>query len=159
MPCLRGQSSDYLSCVGYGILGAKKKSRFFTAAEATREILKFEDGIRSLSVIRKRIVDQESKCDAEEVTSYGLEGKEAENAKKRMDDHRARVRSYEQDFERQVRLLESLGCVLKGLDPGAVDLASKKDGEDIVLCWREGEKEVGYWHPPDAACNERRLLT
>ena len=38
----------------------------------------------------------------------------------------------------------------------AGDFPSERLGEEIVLCWRFGEKKVGFWHPVDGGFASRR---
>lgn len=46
----------------------------------------------------------------------------------------------------QLRTVEDLGALVKDIDMGLVDFLARKDGKDILLCWRYGEKEIAYWH-------------
>jgi hypothetical protein len=48
-----------------------------------------------------------------------------------------------------VERLEEIGVVLKDLDTGLVDFPAVRRGEDVLLCWRVGEAEVGFWHGLD----------
>src|ERR687887_96822 len=47
---------------------------------------------------------------------------------------------------RCVESIHELGGIVKDLDDGLVDFLAKRDGEDVLLCWRLGEHEVGHWH-------------
>ncbi len=139
-------------------MGARENKRFFTAEEAVLEIPYIESELLGLKVVRKYIVEEEDMCDAEEVTSYGLEGDEAEVAKKKIDGHLVRIKLFEREFENKVRMFESSGLTLKGLDPGLVDFTAMREGEECVLCWREGEQEVGHWHLAKDSCEKRQPL-
>jgi hypothetical protein len=55
--------------------------------------------------------------------------------------------------------LETVGCTFKGLDDGIVDFLSKKDGSDILLCWKLGELEITHWHELDSGFAGRQPLT
>ena len=54
--------------------------------------------------------------------------------------------------------LQSMEVVLRDLDRGLVDFPSIRDGDEIFLCWEEGEDEIGYWHDLDAGYGGRRPL-
>jgi hypothetical protein len=45
-----------------------------------------------------------------------------------------------------VEELHALGVQVKDLDEGLVDFPAVREGEEVLLCWRVGEAEVGYWH-------------
>lgn len=42
--------------------------------------------------------------------------------------------------------LQELGVLVKDLDLGLVDFPSLREEEVVLLCWRVGEEEIGYWH-------------
>jgi hypothetical protein len=53
---------------------------------------------------------------------------------------------------RQARLSELLawfpeqGLDVKGFAPLLLDFPAVLDGEDVLLCWLEGERELGWYH-------------
>lgn len=57
-----------------------------------------------------------------------------------------------------VRKLNALGVEIKDLDEGLIDFPARRDGEDILLCWRVGEPEVAYWHGPDEGFAGRKRI-
>ena len=48
--------------------------------------------------------------------------------------------------------------VLRDLERGLVDFPAMRDGQEIYLCWEEGEEEIGYWHDLDAGYGGRQPL-
>ena len=54
--------------------------------------------------------------------------------------------------------LQAMEVVLRDLDRGLVDFPSLRDGEEIYLCWEEGEDEISWWHEPDAGFAGRQPL-
>jgi hypothetical protein len=48
--------------------------------------------------------------------------------------------------------------VLRDLGRGLIDFPSMRGGEEIYLCWQEGEPEIGFWHTPEAGFAGRRPL-
>jgi hypothetical protein len=48
--------------------------------------------------------------------------------------------------------------VLRDLDRGLVDFPAMRDGDEVYLCWQEGEEEIGYWHEPEAGFEGRQPL-
>ena len=54
--------------------------------------------------------------------------------------------------------LQAMDVVLRDLDRGLVDFPSIRDGQEVFLCWEEGEDEVAYWHDLEAGYGGRRPL-
>jgi len=48
--------------------------------------------------------------------------------------------------------------VLRDLSRGLIDFPSLRDGEEVYLCWEEGEPEIAFWHEPEAGFSGRRPL-
>jgi hypothetical protein len=46
-----------------------------------------------------------------------------------------------------VRDLDSRGVLIKDLGQGLVDFPHlRRNGEEVYLCWKLGESDIGYWH-------------
>jgi hypothetical protein len=54
--------------------------------------------------------------------------------------------------------IHELGAVVKDLDEGLVDFPAQRAGEDVLLCWRLGEEEIGFWHGLEEGFSGRRPL-
>jgi len=50
------------------------------------------------------------------------------------------------------------GIVLRDLDRGLVDFPAIRDGEEVYLCWIDGETDIGFWHHLDAGYTGRQPL-
>jgi hypothetical protein len=54
--------------------------------------------------------------------------------------------------------LTALGVQVKDADTGLLDFPAVRDGEPVLLCWRLGEDEVGFWHGLEDGYAGRRPL-
>ena len=54
--------------------------------------------------------------------------------------------------------LQAVEVVLRDLDRGLIDFPSIREGEEVYLCWEEGEEEVAWWHDPQSGHAGRRPL-
>ena len=54
--------------------------------------------------------------------------------------------------------VQQTGAELKGLAPLLLDFPADLDGEPVLLCWLEGETELGWYHRPDLGIAGRRPL-
>ncbi|MGZ4104002.1 MAG: DUF2203 family protein [Actinomycetota bacterium] len=59
---------------------------------------------------------------------------------------------------RALEQLQALGLVVRDPSSGLVDFPSHKDGEEVFLCWRLGEKAVEWWHPPETGFAGRQPI-
>jgi hypothetical protein len=59
---------------------------------------------------------------------------------------------------RCVDAIQELGALVKDLDVGLVDFPARRGGEEVLLCWRLGEDEIGFWHTVDGGFGGRRPL-
>lgn len=59
----------------------------------------------------------------------------------------------------EMKSLDDAGCLVKDIDAGIVDWYATRGDRDVLLCWRLGEKEVGFWHDPEAGFAGRRPLS
>lgn len=54
--------------------------------------------------------------------------------------------------------VQQTGAELKGLAPLLVDFPSELDGVPVLLCWLEGDAELGWYHRLDLGFAGRRRL-
>jgi hypothetical protein len=54
--------------------------------------------------------------------------------------------------------LADLDIVVRDLDQGIVDFPALLEGDEVYLCWREGEPGVDHWHDPENDFTSRRPL-
>jgi len=52
-----------------------------------------------------------------------------------------------------------LGCVIKDIDIGLVDWFAESGDDEVLLCWRFGEREVGFFHSLEAGFAGRRPVS
>ena len=69
-----------------------------------------------------------------------------------------RLNSAVTKFYEAVEDLESTGVVLKSVEEGLLDFPSKRFDEEVWLCWKEGEKEIKFWHEKDVGFMGRKPL-
>ena len=65
----------------------------------------------------------------------------------------------------EARLSELLGWFpehgldVKGVAPLLVDFPARLNGETVLLCWLEGEHELGWYHKPEHGFAGRRVIS
>jgi hypothetical protein len=54
--------------------------------------------------------------------------------------------------------IEEIGAVVTDLEQGLLDFPCVMDGKTVLLCWKLGEKEIGYWHTEEGGFAGRKPL-
>ena len=62
-------------------------------------------------------------------------------------------------FYKAIEDLENTGVVIKGIDDGLLDFPSKRFDDEVWLCWKEGEKEIKFWHEKDVGFSGRKPIS
>jgi hypothetical protein len=52
--------------------------------------------------------------------------------------------------------IDEIGVQVKDLEQGLLDFPCVMDGKTVLLCWKLGEKEIGFWHSPEDGFAERK---
>lgn len=55
-------------------------------------------------------------------------------------------------------LIDAAGAQIKSLEEGLLDFPALRGDEVVLLCWKLGEEEIGYWHGVDEGYAGRRPL-
>jgi hypothetical protein len=62
------------------------------------------------------------------------------------------------EIHKAVDELHQMGVLLRDIEQGIVDFPHLREGREVLLCWRLGEKRVEYYHELDASFRERKPL-
>ncbi len=54
--------------------------------------------------------------------------------------------------------IEEIGVQVNDLEQGLLDFPCVVDGRTVLLCWKLGEKEIGYWHSTEDGFEGRKPL-
>jgi len=54
--------------------------------------------------------------------------------------------------------IQETGVELKGIAPLLLDFPADLDGEPVLLCWLEGDRELAWYHRPELGFAGRRPL-
>jgi hypothetical protein len=68
------------------------------------------------------------------------------------------VKALEARLQEAVDWFGARGIQLKGIAPVIIDFVSDLDGEPVLLCWIEGETELGWCHGLDVGFMGRRPI-
>ena len=60
---------------------------------------------------------------------------------------------------KEIEEVEEFGILIKSLDEGLVDFASKRFDEEVWLCWKVEEEKVRFWHGKNEGFIGRKPLS
>jgi hypothetical protein len=129
--------------------------RYFTAEEANEALLEVRPLTEELVGHRRALVELQERQSAVTARIAGnggnVEPHELEEVQAQLDEEVAGI-------ARCVARIHEVGALVKDLDDGLVDFPATRDGRDVLLCWRLGEDEIGFWHGLDEGFSGRKPL-
>jgi hypothetical protein len=121
--------------------------RHYTLEEARERLPWVMDRLAALRSARERLTDEGARATLGESAPGNGGGRAGRDVGEGFLDVQAGVAEFEE-----------LDIVLRDLDRGLVDFPSLRDGNEIYLCWIDGESDIEFWHELDAGFAGRRPL-
>lgn len=133
----------------------KARPRLFERAEAERMLplvrLIVQDIVGHYRAFKDRVELYRAGTEAKQAGAPAPPGFDRESLE-------AEIESLRDKIHETVSELGELGVEFKDFDTGLVDFPSKR-GEDVVyLCWRLGEKRIGFWHTLEGGFRGRQPI-
>ncbi len=69
------------------------------------------------------------------------------------------IKQLNKEITELIEIIESFGAMVKGLDPFLVDFPSEHKGNPILLCWKEGEEKIEFWHDLNSGFMGRKPIS
>jgi len=73
------------------------------------------------------------------------------------------LNEFPDEFLQILELMQALnddGIIVKGIEEGLIDFpALRKNGEEVFLCWKEGEEDIDFWHSLSDGYRGRRPIS
>lgn len=85
--------------------------------------------------------------------SGGMHVNVAQAAKRRAERDKAM-----QEAKDTLAEIDEIGVQVKDMAQGLLDFPCVLDGKTVLLCWKLGEKEIGYWHTEEDGFAGRKPL-
>ncbi|NMF01316.1 DUF2203 domain-containing protein [Aneurinibacillus aneurinilyticus] len=132
------------------------QKRFFTVEEANKLLPDIRQEIEALQHIRNEFHQKYL-----ELTTYKKRHPQ-QIAINTQDEYIFKMEASLEFLEMQAQMhvanIHSHGVQLKEIDPGLVDFPALINGEEVLLCWQEGEEKITHYHGVhDGFAGRRRL--
>jgi hypothetical protein len=136
--------------------GDKDLSKTFTLGEAQMVLPVVEALLRRAQTARSRVEELEmgmQQLSHRIFLSGGLRVDVPVAARRRAERDKA-----VQETKDTLTEIEEIGVQVKDLEQGLLDFPCVLDGKTVLLCWKLGEEEIGYWHLPEDGFEGRKPL-
>lgn len=124
-----------------------RHDRHYTLEEARAALPWVGERLAAMRDARKRVADSEARQALADGTAGNGGGSPARQVGEAFVELQAGVAAF---AEREI--------VLRDLDRGLVDFPAFREGEEVYLCWVDGEPDIGFWHDLDAGYAGRQEL-
>jgi hypothetical protein len=64
----------------------------------------------------------------------------------------------QRELRDEIVWLSERDIALRDPETGLLDFPGEREGEEVWLCWRLGEDQVGWWHPLESGFLSRKPL-
>lgn len=115
----------------------------FTLEEAREELVGLRPVLAEIVSVRADAVELAAAVAAGTATSLG---------------GMPELKAAEARLDELMTTVQHTGAELKGLAPLLVDFPADLDGVPVLLCWLEGDEELGWYHRVDLGFAGRRRL-
>jgi hypothetical protein len=133
--------------------------RHFTVADVERLIPSLEKIFSQIFQLRMALRGEEQKLEKAGVR-ISKEALDEESATEPYSVRHAKLmfRAYYETLAETIAQVDALGGEVKDLEIGLVDFPGRRGDQEILLCWKLGEKALAFWHPVDAGYSARRPI-
>jgi hypothetical protein len=129
--------------------------RHFTPEEANAALAEVRPLVEAMVEQRRRHVEA---LERQEELEGRIRGNGGGIPPAELADTAAEVERLARELARIIDELVGRGVEVKDLDEGLVDFPTLRRGETVLLCWKLGEDEIGFWHSVEDGFAGRRPL-
>jgi hypothetical protein len=119
--------------------------KVYTIQEANRQLPDLNRAIQSLRRLQEKVRNLSARLDVLDLVCDRFVDERNPDLRQYLS---AKVRYHRKigQLHGILRELEAKGCYVQDLKGGVVHFAARRGDDPVLLCWREGEKEVLHWH-------------
>lgn len=131
-----------------------RELKVFSVDEANLLIPLLTEKLKELQGLKTLISRREAAIDALEMISEPGSGGVAPEVGREIKAYQGLLNRYYEGIEN----IHAMGCFLKDVEIGLVDVYGRHNGRIVHYCWRLGEKSIAYWHDVGRGYRHRQPL-
>lgn len=129
--------------------------KHFTLEEANRLLPSLGPILEQLIILRRAMGAKQQKMEALRAHVRGngatAEGRAFAKLKQELE-------SMAEQLRQGIEQIHGFGCLVKDLDMGLIDFPALRQGQEVFLCWKLGEKRIEFWHTTQEGFSGRKPL-
>lgn len=129
--------------------------RSFTLDEANAELPWLEGAFSQLADLREE--HEERQKDLLELLRRRGGNGASSHDREILEQQRA-VERLTRRIREELQEIAGRGIIVRDVGRGLVDFPSRREGQEIYLCWLRGEDRIDYWHSVDEGFASRKPL-
>jgi hypothetical protein len=139
-----------------GIGGFCMSSKYFTLEEANLQLPFVDQELRTLQSLKRQFQEkyQELKREKQGYNQVQPASEEADP----FFTLETELEFLQIEAKTHMTSLEMKGIELKDIDIGLVDFPALIDGDEVLLCWRQGEEKINYYHSRQDGFSGRKWI-
>lgn len=132
------------------------EKKYFTLDEANQMLPYIRKTLIELRDLKKQVAQKIIDIEMAGIDLQKLTQSETLNQNEK--DHLVALQQLADELQDRVYEMTAQGILLKDIEKGLVDFYCLFPGEEVLLCWQEGESEIQYFHSVDSGFSGRRSL-
>lgn len=123
-------------------------TRYFTLQQAQKILVEIRPLVDEIQAIRQEILSRKPEVWQVVERAAGNGGSQAASKL---------VREFER-LDALVHQVQDMGALFKDINMGLLDFPALRNGREVYLCWKHGEKDIEFWHEIEAGYAGRRPI-
>ncbi|QYR22384.1 DUF2203 domain-containing protein [Paenibacillus sp. sptzw28] len=120
-------------------------NKTFTVSEANAMLPQLQEDLRKLQALTREFELQYSELRKKKV-GKGQPSVSPEVGKDPFFEMEGQLEFMRMEADLLINNFERKGVLLKMINPGLIDFPAVLDGEDVLICWKEGEERISHYH-------------
>ena len=130
--------------------------RYFTLQQAEKLLPQVESSVREAIFLKNEHEQAQEELRASTQRVMMLGGVVLD--RRTFLDQRARQEASALRLKEVLEHIHEFGCLVKDLDTGLIDFPTLFHGQEVYLCWKLGETQIGFWHKVEDGFRGRQAI-